>query len=1272
MNCIITMINTNGENFTFPVSLSILDDIDIDNIINNIDEEDLHIASDFLNSSNNNDKNKLITYSNGDQIVSYKSTKTLFSDTKYLFQNKLEIDLLNYFNEKINLPILFVDSPITVKMKNGSLQKSIGTLLNKFIIVSTEGKSQEDIVRAVLHECLHYAYRNNLLFDKEKLKGLNLSEEEIVTNYAKYINFDSTNEDTDEEYYDVPFLGQYEGLFEAVNVDTSLRFTDFDKFKSSIWDTFDKAAPIVTNNIRDYNLFSEQIEITSPIQLFGLKAGDIIKIPSFNRIAKDKLNVYSVNYNDFDNDYFSMSRYYPISKIWKNSNGETLISFIANYGGKLYEKVLSFTDLKFICDTKNSKLEVRKFYGNFIGDKLDINSPRVDIVKKNFYDKLKTPDEAVLYLDDKGYYKIGNRGFKLPLSSEDNSNKKVLLTELLKPNDVVVIEYKTKNKKGEIEKHNFKAPVVRAYGNLVEILLQTKSGEFKLQKYNINNIIGLFLDKTNHETFINYLDEFSDYTKEQFRDLTKSNEFNRVWFNGTRSFGNLQTNLDTQAAIEFRRRAVKKLQAGDAVAITWNNGEKNIISKHMVAGVYGDNVYFYINPKKDNEVKIWRVDLKEIYPEKSKYLIKPALAGVYYNNYLNSDHVDYLNATREEINSQFIKNSIDGSWSLSEDTKIGEVKSLKDYYSIINIEDGNRLEEVSKLAFGDIVKYKTKNGTRIALVTKSNPLYNILQVTYSYEDKGEIKYVREDIDVNNILYVGFTNEYGEHPELNYTKNKLQHKLFDMNYSMLNIKTYDRANKFLYSCLENKSKNTSFTLVTSDKTSDKPKIVYVVPKLLYNTQEELGWNKDSENNFYYNGGTIRLLTDVQEQLNSGKYKDLTEEFCKRNNQEHLYSIIKQVTKNGITYTFKFPNTNNYRRYYGSYLLSGDSFKSRILPNDIIKLRYRNSNKDVKYTRYLRVAEVTDKGINLVGEIKNMETGDYTEYRWFVSWDKLGSNEEFDKNSDFKYTIEEFFYPYTGDKSTKIREKSLKEGTPIENNKAISKYVPTLDYYSEKIYLTQMISKLQELGLDRSKMRVYDNASIEEYTKDIKDLEVRNKIFNSGAFLYNGIIYINTDKAKVQSPIHELMHIFMGYLRATNKSAYDAMLNRLITEDKNFVDYYKSLLKTRISEDVMEEAFVEYVAKALSGNLLFESALDKTTELKNVFEKLFFNGEELNNSDLVTIGKSSLLDITALFGTFFRNGILKSTNTYLNSNSGTYRKYRNIISKLIRENKLIENC
>ena len=148
--------------------------------------------------------------------------------------------------------------------------------------------------------------------------------------------------------------------------------------------------------------------------------------------------------------------------------------------------------------------------------------------------------------------------------------------------------------------------------------------------------------------------------------------------------------------------------------------------------------------------------------------------------------------------------------------------------------------------------------------------------------------------------------------------------------------------------------------------------------------------------------------------------------------------------------------------------------------------------------------------------------------------------------------------------------------------------------------------------------------------------------------------------------------MGYLRTTNKNAYDAMLNRLITEDKNFVDYYKSLLKTRISEDVMEEAFVEYVAKALSGNLLFESALDKTTELKNVFEKLFFNGEELNNSDLVTIGKSSLLDITALFGTFFRNGILKSTNTYLNSNSGTYRKYRNIISKLIRENKLIENC
>ena len=48
----------------------------------------------------------------------------------------------------------------------------------------------------------------------------------------------------------------------------------------------------------------------------------------------------------------------------------------------------------------------------------------------------------------------------------------------------------------------------------------------------------------------------------------------------------------------------------------------------------------------------------------------------------------------------------------------------------------------------------------------------------------------------------------------------------------------------------------------------------------------------------------------------------------------------------------------------------------------------------------------------------------------------------------------------------------------------------------------------------------------------------------AFVENGIIYINTDNLKADSPIHEMLHIFLGGTKFTSPDLYNTLLEKVI--------------------------------------------------------------------------------------------------------------------------------
>jgi hypothetical protein len=77
-----------------------------------------------------------------------------------------------------------------------------------------------------------------------------------------------------------------------------------------------------------------------------------------------------------------------------------------------------------------------------------------------------------------------------------------------------------------------------------------------------------------------------------------------------------------------------------------------------------------------------------------------------------------------------------------------------------------------------------------------------------------------------------------------------------------------------------------------------------------------------------------------------------------------------------------------------------------------------------------------------------------------------------------------------------------------------------------------------------------------TNEINNSEYLSKLPNiqlAKAFIFNNDIYVNTDLATAESPIHEMLHIFLGGMRYTNPSEYINLINKMENSAINIVQY-----------------------------------------------------------------------------------------------------------------------
>ena len=261
------------------------------------------------------------------------------------------------------------------------------------------------------------------------------------------------------------------------------------------------------------------------------------------------------------------------------------------------------------------------------------------------------------------------------------------------------------------------------------------------------------------------------------------------------------------------------------------------------------------------------------------------------------------------------------------------------------------------------------------------------------------------------------------------------------------------------------------------------------------------------------------------------------------------------------------------------------------------------------------------------------------------------------------------------NNKYRDKEIEISTIGDTSKVFITDKPTI--YPKTIgfqdslninsfhYFNEIIDKLQVLyGIN-----VIPITNAELNSDEWKDVIGKESV---KAFVYNGNIYVNTDIATIDSPVHELLHILFGSMKYQNREMYEKII-----ENAKQLDSYNEIAErylNRTQNDINEEVFITELAKYLTGRSNDLNALPD-----NIKHEIFYN---INRTlDTMLMGDASVKCIPQdqLYSMSLKN-IAKLVNASTMSqefqgslqNSYLSRIMSNKKSELMSEGLLREEC
>lgn len=202
----------------------------------------------------------------------------------------------------------------------------------------------------------------------------------------------------------------------------------------------------------------------------------------------------------------------------------------------------------------------------------------------------------------------------------------------------------------------------------------------------------------------------------------------------------------------------------------------------------------------------------------------------------------------------------------------------------------------------------------------------------------------------------------------------------------------------------------------------------------------------------------------------------------------------------------------------------------------------------------------------------------------------------------------------------------------------------------------------------KMRRYYGINIIPITSDDKIGNIN--VSQAKAFIYNGNIYINIDNATVDSPIHEMLHIFLGSMSRSNPTLF----YQLVSSVEQIPSYEKRAQEypNRTRSDINEEIFVEELGKYLSGK---RSMFDNLNE--NIINQILYYVQR--DLDTLLDGNYSVRSLDEVFSnSLMQLAEYSESNIFNIENGGSlnpstiHRMLANVKEKYLKTEELTENC
>ena len=221
-------------------------------------------------------------------------------------------------------------------------------------------------------------------------------------------------------------------------------------------------------------------------------------------------------------------------------------------------------------------------------------------------------------------------------------------------------------------------------------------------------------------------------------------------------------------------------------------------------------------------------------------------------------------------------------------------------------------------------------------------------------------------------------------------------------------------------------------------------------------------------------------------------------------------------------------------------------------------------------------------------------------------------------------------------------------------------------ANRVWIIQALDKLSRLyGI---KIHETSDSELSQW----QDMIPAESLVN--AFIYNGEIYINTDRASVDAPIHEMMHLLIGSLRFTNPAFYQQMIS--VVEQLPIYNQLLKLHPNRSRNDVNEEIFITEVSKHLTGmnSLLSQLSSKELYEIdyniRRVLDSMLMGDVSTKSLSNDLLYASTLKQLTKMVNSNAMNSTFKGT--FNEENSALHRKLNNRKADLIKQGILEEIC